>query len=62
MQTWSLRCRNSCSCSFAMCSFRPVSKLTELMSRWEWMCSRSVWVQTRTSYPSYYSASFSAAA
>ena len=38
--------------SFAMCSFFPVSKLTELMRKWEWMCSRSVWVQTRTSYPS----------
>ena len=29
-----------------------ISKLTELMRKWEWMCSRSVWVQTRTSYPS----------
>ncbi len=29
----------------AICSFRPVSKLTELMRKWEWMCSRSVWVQ-----------------
>lgn len=40
--------------------FLPVSALTELMMKWEWICSRSVWVATTTSKPSNSSASFRA--
>ena len=60
-QIASLRRISSWICSFAMCSFLPVSKLTELMTQWEWMCSRSTWVQTNTSQPAKYSASRRAA-
>ena len=37
LQTMSLRRISSWICSFAMCSFLPVSKLTELMTQWEWI-------------------------
>lgn len=49
--TWSLRWRSCVSSGSLMCSFFPSSKLTLLTRKWEWMWSRSTWVQTSTSRP-----------
>ena len=44
-ETW----RSCVRSVFSKWSFLPVWKLTELTMKWEWMCSRSVWVATMTS-------------
>ena len=44
-------CRIRWMLSLSEWYFRPSSALTELMIRWEWRWSRSVWVQTSTSNP-----------
>lgn len=51
MQISSLICRSWRRVLGFWWSFLPVSKLTELMTKWVWTCRASQWVVTCTSCP-----------